>query len=235
MAEIMGTDQTRRAALVVTSSTSLGFGGGALATGLSLGLQGPTFVPASFTVFFVIAPLLAGLTLLLPRADVIKHVSLLRLPVFPAGTWPFGVAMAIAWSTSGMTIGIIPLELNARGLGGWTGLVIFLALFIGFLCQPIGRRMSNQSALSLGFVLVPLGFLVLLIGVWKESLVLVLVGTGITSAASYGFTYLAALSEVALSAPDNRARSAAGLFVYAYFGFSIPVLPWRTQSDCFPQ
>lgn len=231
MAEIMGTDQTRRAALVVTSSTSLGFGGGALATGLSLGLQGPTFVPASFTMFFVIAPLLAGLTLLLPRADVIKHVSLLRLPVFPAGTWPFGVAMAIAWSTSGMTIGIIPLELNARGLGGWTGLVIFLALFIGFLCQPIGRRMSNQSALSLGFVLVPLGFLVLLIGVWKESLVLVLVGTGITSAASYGFTYLAALSEVALSAPDNRARSAAGLFVYAYFGFSIPVIASGALAD----
>lgn len=60
-----------------------------------------------------------------------------------------------------------------------TGLVIFIAIFIGFLCQPIAGRMTNRSALALGFVLIPLGFLVLLAGVWTQSLGLVLAGTGV--------------------------------------------------------
>lgn len=231
MTEILGADRAKTAALVVTSATSLGFGGGALATGISLGLQGPTLLPVSYIVLFVIAPALAVIALALPRVDTPRPVSMLRLPVFPAGTWVFGAAMALAWSTTGMTIAIVPLELAANDLGGWTGLVIFLAIFVGFLCQPIARRMTNEQALALGFVLIPLGFLVLLAGVWLKLLILVLSGTCITSAASYGFTYLASLAEVSLRAPNDRARATAGLFVYAYFGFSLPVIASGILAD----
>jgi predicted MFS family arabinose efflux permease len=231
MTEILGTDSSKNAALIVTSATSLGFGGGALATGISLGVQGPTLLPASYIVLFVAAPILATVALGLPRIDKPRPVSLLRLPVFPTGTWMFGTAMALAWSTTGMTIAIIPLELAANDLGGWTGLVIFLAIFVGFLCQPIARRMANDRALTLGFALIPLGFLVLLAGVWLKILTFVLVGTCITSAASYGFTYLASLAEVSLRAPDDRARASAGLFVYAYFGFSVPVIASGALAD----
>ena len=139
--------------------------------------------------------------------------------------------MALAWSTTGITIAVVPLELAANDLGGWTGLVIFLAIFVGFLCQPIARRMTNDRALTLGFVLIPFGFLVLLAGVWLKILALVLIGTCITSAASYGFTYLASLAEVSLRAPDDRARATAGLFVYAYFGFSLPVIASGAIAD----
>jgi hypothetical protein len=180
---------------------------------------------------FVAAPVLAVIILGLPRVDKPRPVYLLRLPVFPSGTWMFGAAMALAWSTTGMTIAVIPLELAANDLGGWTGLVIFLAIFVGFLCQPIARRMTNDRALALGFVLIPLGFLVLLAGVWLKVLAFVLVGTCITSAASYGFTYLASLAEVSLRAPDDRARATAGLFVYAYFGFSLPVIASGALAD----
>lgn len=231
MTEILGTDNAKKAALIITSATSLGFGGGALATGVSLGLQGPTLLPASYIVLFVAAPALAVIALRLPRIDKPRPVSLLRLPVFPTGTWVFGVAMALAWSATGMTIAVVPLELAANDLGGWTGLVIFLAIFVGFLCQPIARRMTNGRALALGFVLIPLGFLVLLAGVWLKSLALVLIGTCITSAASYGFTYLASLAEVSLRAPEDRARATAGLFVYAYFGFSLPVIGSGALAD----
>lgn len=231
MTEILGSDRAKNAALIVTSATSLGFGGGALATGISLGVQGPTLLPASYIVLFVVAPILAVIALGLPRIDKPRPVSLLRLPVFPSGTWMFGAAMALAWSTTGMTIAIIPLELAANDLGGWTGLVIFLAIFVGFLCQPIARRMTNNRALALGFVLIPLGFLVLLAGVWLKVLAFVLVGTCITSAASYGFTYLASLAEVSSRAPDDRARATAGLFVYAYFGFSLPVIASGALAD----
>lgn len=231
MTEILGADRAKNAALIVTSATSLGFGGGALATGISLGVQGPTLLPASYIALFVAAPILAMIALGLPRLDKPKSVSILRLPVFPAGTWVFGAAMAMAWSTTGMTIAVVPLELAANDLGGWTGLVIFLAIFVGFLCQPIARLMTNEQALALGFVLIPLGFLVLLAGVWFEILALVLIGTCITSAASYGFTYLASLAEVSLHAPDDRARATAGLFVYAYFGFSLPVIASGALAD----
>jgi MFS family permease len=40
MTEILSADRAKNAALIVTSATSLGFGGGALATGISLSLQG---------------------------------------------------------------------------------------------------------------------------------------------------------------------------------------------------
>lgn len=233
MAEIMGPDHVRNAALTVTSATSLGFGGGALATGISLSLQGPTLLPASFIGLLVMAPVLALLALYLPKVNKPKPVSMLRLPVFPKGTWVFGAAMTLAWSTTGMTIAIVPLELIANGLGGWTGLVIFLAIFVGFLCQPFARQMTNAKALALGFVLIPLGFLVVILGVWTKVLILVLIGTCITSAASYGFTYLASMSEVSLNAPNDRARATAGLFVYAYFGFSIPVIASGTLADMF--
>ena len=231
MTEILGGDRAKNAALIVTSATSLGFGGGALATGISLGVQGPTLLPASYIGLFVAAPILAVMAFALPRIDKPRPVSLLRLPVFPVGTWVFGAAMALAWSTTGMTIAVVPLELAANDLGGWTGLVIFLAIFVGFLCQPIARRMTNEHALALGFVLIPLGFLVLLVGVWWKVPAFVLVGTCITSAASYGFTYLASLAEFSLRAPDDRARATAGLFVYAYFGFSLPVIASGVLAD----
>jgi len=231
MTEILGVGRTQNAVLIVTSSTSLGFGGGALVTGISLGMEGPTLLPSSYLVLFVMVPLLAVTTCALPRTDRPGAVSLVRLPVFPAGTWMFGAAMALAWSTTGMTIAVVPLQLAANDLSGWTGLVIFLAIFAGFLCQPVARRMTNDQALATGFVLIPLGFLVLLAGVWLKMLVLVLAGTSITSAASYGFTYLASLAEVSLRAPGNQARAAAGLFVFAYFGFSIPVIASGAIAD----
>ena len=236
MTELLGEARARGAALVVTSATSLGFGGGALATGISLGVQGETLLPASFVALFVAVPVLALMVLGLPRADQRRAdqrraVSVLRLPVFPRGIWIYGVALALAWSTTGMTIAVVPLELAASGLGGWTGLVIFLAIFIGFLCQPLARRMGNAGALALGVVLVPLGFGVLLVGVWGGGLIWVLAGTCITSAASYGFTYLAALAEVSRSAPGDRARATAGLFVYAYVGFSLPVMASGALAD----
>jgi MFS family permease len=224
MTEILSEDRARAAALVVTSATSLGFGGGALATGISLGFQGPTFLPASYIVLFVVAPLLAIICAGLPREDNLKRVSLLRLPVFPRGTWKYGVAMALAWATTGMTIAVVPLELAANGLGGWTGLVIFLAIFVGFLCQPFARRMSNERSLALGFVLIPLGFLVLLAGVWLNILAFVLVGTCITSAASYGFSYLAALSEISLR---QGARNRRIVRLCVFWVFSARDHEWR--------
>ncbi|MCY4261184.1 MAG: MFS transporter [Rhodobacteraceae bacterium] len=230
MAELSGQDKTRQATLLVTSATSLGFGGGALATGFSLSLQGTSTAPTSFLALFVVAPVLVFAVLALPRADSPTKVPMVRLPVFPKNTWKYGVALAMAWSTTGTTIAVVPLQLEEQDLGG-TGLVVFLAIFVGFLSQPLAKKLSNDVALNTGFLLVPLGYLILLFGVWTQSIRFILAGTAITSSASYGFTYLASLSEFAARAPDNRARAAAGLFVYAYVGFSLPTIASGALAD----
>jgi len=231
MTELMGEPRAKPAALVVTSATSLGFGGGALATGLSLMAQGPSFAPASFWLLLLAVPLLVLSCLALPRAWVPRRVSMLRLPVFPEGSAPYGIAIGLSWASTGMTIAVVPLLLDRQGLGAWSGPVIFLALFVGFLCQPLARRMSNPRALRLGLCLIPLGFAGLLAGAALQSIPLILLGTGLTSASSYGFTYLSALSEVSMLAPENRARATAGLFVYAYCGFSVPVIAAGGLAD----
>ena len=233
MTEILGEAKAKQAALLVTSATSLGFGGGALATGISLNLQGVTIVPTSFIALFILASALSVFVLFLPRVDVPKRVSLLRLPVFPPHTWPYGIGLALAWSTTGMTIAVVPLQLEAQGFAAYTGLVIFLSIFTGFLCQPFARRMRGRAALLVGYALVPLGFMALVVGFWSESIVLILAGTCITSSASYGFTYLSGLSEFSSRAPDDRARATAGLFVYAYAGFSFPVITSGALADMF--
>jgi len=162
-----------------------------------------------------------------------KRVSLLRLPIFPTDTWVFGIAMALAWSTTGMIIAVVPLMLKLPNFDSWIGMVVFLAIFMGFLCQPLARRMSNISALGIGFVLIPCGFLVLLTGTLTQSIVLILLGTAITRAASYGFTYLSSLFEFSSRAPDNLAQTSAGMFIYAYIGFSFPVIASGILADNF--
>ncbi len=156
---------------------------------------------------------------------------MLRLPVFPAGSAPYGIAIGLSWASTGMTIAVVPLLLDRHGLGAWSGPVIFLALFAGLLCQPLARRMSNPRALRLGLCLIPLGFAGLLTGAALQSIPLILLGTALTSASSYGFTYLSSLSEVSMLAPESRARATAGLFVYAYCGFSIPVIAAGGLAD----
>ncbi|MCY4034416.1 MAG: MFS transporter [Hyphomicrobiales bacterium] len=233
MTEILGEEHAKQAALLVTSVTSLGFGGGALATGISLKMQGATMMPASFVALFVLALALAVFVLFLPRVDVPKRTSLLRLPVFPPRTWPYGIGLAMAWSATGMTIAVVPLQLEEQGFGAYIGLVIFLSFFVGFLCQPIARRMSEKRSLMVGYALVPLGFMTLVSGFWAQSILLILAGTCITSSASYGFTYLCGVSVFSMRAPEDRARATAGLFVYAYLGFSFPVIMSGALADIF--
>lgn len=231
MVEILGASKEKFAALLVTSATSLGFGGGALATGVSLALQGPTFFPISYLVFLCALPILTAIAVFLPPSSGSTSLPILRLPVFPKKTWIFGVALGLAWSSTGVVIAVIPLALRDIGLDGWAGTVIFLAIFVGFLCQPIAKRLSNERSLLIGFGLIPLGLAIVQIGITNANLTLILVGTSISSAASYGFTYLAALAEVSMRGQGERARAAAGLFVYAYFGFSLPVIATGILAD----
>ncbi|WP_419307813.1 MFS transporter [Chromohalobacter israelensis] len=233
MGELALEGSKSKAALLVTSSTSLGFGAGALATGISLEIEGMTFLPKSFVIFFVMAVFLLATTPWLFKSYKKKKTKLLRLPLFPKDTWLYGASMLIAWATTGMTIAIIPLNLKNIGLSQYTGLVIFLAIFVGFLCQPLARRVQSTKALKLGLLFTPLGYLAMLLGISKNSLPLILMGTSLTSASSYGFTYLSSLFKFTSMGSSETSRATAGLFVYAYIGFSIPVIGGGVIADAY--
>jgi hypothetical protein len=74
---------------------------------------------------------------------------------------------------------------------------------------------------------------VIILGAVTSSISLILIGSSITSASSYGFLYLSALYEFGSRDPKNRARATAGLFIYAYAGFSIPVVLSGVLADLF--
>ncbi|MBT0725748.1 MFS transporter [Rosenbergiella sp. S61] len=231
MSEIMEGDESLRAPLIVTSATSLGFGSGALATSISLKVQGETLLPASFIIFFIIALTVILLMKTMPLSLRRRNVSLFRFPFYPVNTSVYGLAMSAAWATTGMIIAVIPLELTRLQLNEYSGLVVFLAIFVGFLCQPAAKRCSRENALSSGMIMTVVGFIVILGGIWTSSISLILIGTGITSASSYGFTYLSSLSAFSLTAGNEKARATAGLFVYAYIGFSLPVIASGALAD----
>ncbi|HEY8383559.1 MAG TPA: MFS transporter [Microvirga sp.] len=227
-------EASRRGAFAVTASTSLGFGTGALATGLILiGHGSETLTPASYAAYLPLAGLGALVfALLVPGRRQVRASAWIRMPVFPAGTPIYGVAILIAWATVGLVISVFPAALRAHGLSGWSGFSTFLVISAGLLVQPIARRLDPLKSIRIGLVFVPLGYAGLTFGALWPSLPLVLAGAAIVSFSAYGFTYLGGLAAVAGAATeDTRARASSGYFLFAYFGFSVPVITSGFLAD----
>lgn len=210
---------------VVAGSTALGFGVGPLLTSLWLP-ETATEIPITYLAYL---PLVLGgaLMLGLVRETGARRISApwLRLPVFPAGTLPYGAAIATAWAASGAIIVIVPLQLAEAGLEHWAGLVDFLIISPGFIGVLIGRRLSPNTAVMAGLALAPLGYVATVLGVIWAQVELTLVGSAIAGVACYGLTYLGGLSAtLKLATTENKARASAGFFLFAYFGFSVPVV-----------
>lgn len=229
-------EASRRGAFAVTASTSLGFGIGALATGLWLIVDGQeTLTPASYLIYLPLAALgFLALLLLVPDRREVKSTAWVRLPVFPPGTKVYGAAILVAWATVGLVISVFPAALRAHGLSGWSGFSAFLVISAGFVVQPIARSLDPLKALRIGLVLVPTGYACLAFGAVLPSLPLVLAGAAVVSFSAYGFTYLGGLAAVSSAATEAaRARAGSGYFLFAYFGFSVPVITSGFLADRF--
>jgi MFS family permease len=229
-------EASRRGAFVVTASTSLGFGSGALATGLWLiAADAESLTPGSFALYLPLA--LAGfaaLLLLVRERPVPRPSAWVRPPVFPPGTKVYGAAILIAWATVGLVISVFPAALRAHGLAGWSGFSTFLVISTGLLVQPMARGIAPLRALRIGLVLVPVGYALLAAGALLPSLPLVLAGAALVSFSAYGFTYLGGLAAVSAAAHEaTRARAASGYSLFAYFGFSVPVITSGFLADRF--
>lgn len=233
ISELLPTDAAPNfCASIVAVSTSLGFGLGPLLTSLWPPVSA-TDIPVTYLVYLPCAA--GGIALLgLVREKSAPRPSArwLRLPALPPTGIAFGIAIAVAWAASGAIISVIPLQLAKSGLSEWAGLVGFLVICPGLIGTWMGRRMPTRAAVVLGLLLAPLGYSATVAGVIWTNVELTLIGAGIAGVACYGLTYFGGLSAtLQLACNEEKARASAAFFLFAYFGFSVPVVLLGSLGD----
>lgn len=233
ISELLGNSEqaATKAANIASLSTSLGFGGGALATTTVLIFQ---FSLLPITYYLLIAITIIGISLAvsLPRLPPIGG-SLIRLPYFPKGSLPINIAIAICWAANGVVIAIIPAQLAKYGLTIYAGFCLVLMNWSGAFLQPFIRKMNPLSSVRVGFVLVPLGFGLVVIGCYADQLWLILVGSFIMGLAAYGFSYMGGLAIITNLGGVQKARAVSGYMFWGYIGFGIPAIFLGYLADRF--
>ncbi|WDY56666.1 MFS transporter [Pseudomonas sp. PSKL.D1] len=230
MGELMGEGSVARAANWVTASTSLGFGLGAALTSLFL-LPGPSLTPGSLPLHLLLAIAALLLVWRLPDPRPKQRSPMLRLPCYPRGSLPYGLAILLAWACTGLVIALLPGILRQHGMSEWSGFSTFCVTSCGLLFQPLARRMHRVKAVLLGLAILPCSYGLLAWGADQGQLALVLLGAVAASSACYGFIYLGGLAAVNELAGSEKTRGSAGFFLLAYLGFSLPVIVTGVLSD----
>jgi hypothetical protein len=206
-----GPAAAQRAAFWTALSSSLGFGGGALATSACLA-AGRSLEPASFSVEL-------GLV-----AIGIAAVAAIPARAAAAGAAPFTIAAVIAWATSGVIVGLLSSELSRLGRGSWSGVALFLLTGSGALIQlaPRLRPASVAGGLRAGAACTMLGCTLFTAGVWLGQPLLLVVAAACSGASGFGYTYVAGLTAVTVAAGPQRARAVSGFLLWSYVGFGLP-------------
>lgn len=231
MQRVLGGQDNRVATNYVTASTALGFGLGAAVTSLFL-FYTPTVAPPSLWLYLVAAvlALLMVLSLKDSAPSPVKS-AMLRLPSYPQGALPYGLAILLAWAMVGLVIAILPSALQSHGLTAWSGFATFGICSCGVLFQPWARQLSPYRATLLGLTILLPAYGLIVWGATQGYLAAVLLGTIAASSACYGFIYLGGLSGVLAVAGTSSTQASAGFFLMAYLGFSIPVIATGVLID----
>jgi MFS family permease len=211
--------------------TSLGFGGGALATSLAL-LVSITLVPVTYYILVVVTFIGILLLFTLPKLTPIGG-KLIRLPYFPEGSLPVNIAIGICWAVTGIVIAIIPTQLAKFGFAPYVGICLALVNWTGAFIQPMIRHISPVKSVNIGLLLVPIGFALVIAGCYFGSLLIVCMGTAIVGLAAYGFSYLGGLALVANLGGTQKARAVSGYMFFGYIGFGIPAICLGYLADQF--
>jgi MFS family permease len=233
ISELLNPDKmaATKAANLASLYTSIGFGGGALATTIVL-LFSFSFVPVTY--YILLALTLVGLiyVLLLPKLPPIGG-NLIRLPYFPKGSFAVNLAIAICWAANGVVIAIIPAQLAKYGLTIYGGFCLVLMNWSGAFLQPFIRKINAVMSVRLGFFLVPVGFGLVITGCYFNMLAVILSGTVVMGLAAYGFSFMGGLSIISNLGGVQKARAVSGYMFYGYIGFGIPAIFLGYIADHF--
>jgi hypothetical protein len=202
--------------------TALGFGGGALATSISL-LIHFSLRPVTYYILLAITFICLLFLFRLPSLEP-QGGKLIRLPYFPKGSTAVNTAIAICWAATGIIIAIIPGQLAKFGLTPYAGFCLVLVNWTGAFIQPFIRKYNSQLSVRVGLLLVPVGFAFVIAGCVWGWLVMILAGSSIVGIAAYGFSYLGGLDLIAGMGGAQKARAVSGYMFYGYIGFGIPAV-----------
>lgn len=218
-----------KAANLASLSTAIGFSGGALATTLYL-LFDFNLVPPTY--YLLLGVTVIGLILLftLPNPKPIGG-NIIRLPYFPKGSFPVNMAIAICWAVTGIVIAIIPTQLAKFNLTPYAGFCLVLINWTGAFLQPFIRQKDPKRSVRIGYILVPVGFGLVILGCFLALLPVILLGTAIIGLAAYGYSYVGGLALIANYGGQQRARAVSGYLFFGYIGFGIPAVFLGYLSD----
>ncbi|MBL7744395.1 MAG: MFS transporter [Chitinophagaceae bacterium] len=233
MSELLKPDHlaATKAANMASLFTSFGFGGGALATTVVL-LIHFSVVPVTYYILLAITFIGLLFVLFLPAIPPIGG-SLLRLPYFPKGSFPVNLAIAICWAANGVVVAIIPGQLAKYGLTIYGGFCLVLINWSGALLQPFIRHVNPVFAVRTGFLLIPAGFGLVVLGCYINELLVILAGTCIMGVAAYGYSFMGGLNIISNLGGVQKARAVSGYMFYGYIGFGIPAIFLGYLADRF--
>ena len=220
-----------RAANLASLFTALGFGGGALATGIVL-LVHFTLSPVTYIILLAITFIGILFLFALPK-HAVHGGKLIRLPYFPGGSLPINTAIGICWAATGIVIAIVPTQLSKFGLTAYAGFCLVLVNWTGAFIQPFIRKYDPLRSVKIGLMLVPVGFALLITGCCYGWLPVILCGTTTIGLAAYGFSYVGGLSLITNLAGDQKARAVSGFMFFGYIGFGIPAVLLGYFADHF--
>ncbi len=212
-------------------ATSIGFSGGALATTIALLIHFTT-IPVTYYALLVLTFIGIVLMFSLPVLQP-KGGKMVRLPYFPKGMFPVNMAIAICWASTGIVIAIIPSQLSKLGLTAYAGFCIVLINWTGAFIQPLIRKMNPIKAIKVGYVMIPFGFAIVILGCYLEMLPVILIGTTFLGLAAYGFTFMSGMTLITHAGGEHRARAVSGFMFFGYIGFGIPAIFLGYLSDAY--
>ena len=145
-----------------------------------------------------------------------------RAPFFAAaGAAVLGFASLGLFAGLAGTILAGTLHETSRLLAGGALAIVFGA---AAAIQLVAERWTRRTQLLSGMCAVVTGLALVALAAWAPSLALFLLG-GVLTGAGAGSMFKGALATVvAISPPDRRAESLAGLFLAGYIGLSVPVI-----------
>lgn len=232
LSDMFTTHKETNASNLVALSTALGFGSGALFTGIYLSYH-TTLVPLTYWIVLAFSITWLLITMTLPESKFDTNKKMIKLPLFPKGALKFNISVALFWAATGVVIAIIPTQISKFNLGGWSGLCLFLINGTGALLLPIAKRFSVRNCMTISYILLPIGFSSLTYGSIHGHLPFVLCGCSIIGMVAYGFGYFGTLKGVSELNPTEKPRVVSGYLLYGYLGFGVPSIVLGLTSEQF--
>ena len=213
-----------------TVALSGGFGGGPLVTGFIA-----QWAPSPMVTPYVLQGVLLALAIAVAfvRTDALALAPGRAAPHPHRGALPEGLLREIApigpwvFAFPSVSFAVFPLLLREQ-LGSfavaYAGIVTGTTLLSGLVAQPLLRGWRRRSAAEIALVLGGGGLLIGLVAAGHESPVGV-VAAALLLGAGYGGCLIAGLrTGEAMATAENRGRATGVFYVFAYLGFSAPLL-----------